>query len=260
MNRALFVSDIHIQSNRDANCALFAQFLGHCLQTKPDVVFLVGDIFDLWIADRDYFVSAYAELIERVRALRDAGVEVYYFEGNHDLDLRVFWHDLVGVKVFEGPAYFDLLGKTVRVEHGDQMDPGDKGYLFLRWLLRTPAMRGLGRHMPDPLVKWVGENASHASRDYTSKVKTISDGAVEAKLRRHLEVAHAEKPFDLLVTGHVHVAMDFTVDIGGRPVRAFNLGTWLKQPLVLEMTPGHERLMPANAFSHHSGDGPRQGK
>lgn len=248
MTRALFVSDIHIQASEDPNCLLFEKFLDHCLKIKPDVLFLVGDIFDLWIADRDYFVETYDSVIRRVRSLRKNGVEVYYFEGNHDLDLKIFWTEQVGVKVFDGPAYFDLLGKTVRVEHGDEMDPEDKGYLFLRWLLRTDPVKGLGRHMPNAAVKFIGEKASHASRDYTSKVKTISDSEVKTKFLRHIDVVHAEKPFDVLVTGHVHVAEDLTLDKSGRPVRAFNLGTWLKEPLVLEMTSGQERLVSIEKF------------
>lgn len=248
MNRALFVSDIHIRSNQDPNCALFERFLEHCLKLKPDVLFLVGDIFDLWIADRKFFVETYAAVISRIRRLREVGTEIYYFEGNHDLDLRVFWAEQVGVKVFEGPAYFDLLGRTVRVEHGDEMDPEDKGYLFLRWLLRTPAMREVGRRLPNPAVKFIGEKASHASRDYTSKVKTITDQELKAKFLKHVEVANAGKPFDILVSGHVHVSQDIELDTGGRRVRAFNLGTWLKEPLVLELTHGREELVPVARF------------
>lgn len=248
MNRALFVSDIHIRTADDQNCLLFEKFLDKCLGIRPDILFLVGDIFDLWIADKKYFVETYARAIERIRQLRQAGVEIYYFEGNHDLDLKVFWQERLGAKIFEGPAYFDLLGKTVRVEHGDEMDPDDKGYLFLRWLLRTPAMREVGRKMPNPAVKWIGEKASHASRDYTSTVKSISDAEVKAKFLKHVETTHKEKPFDVLVSGHVHVPQDIVLDKGGKPVRAFNLGTWLKEPLVLDMKPGEENLIPVQEF------------
>ena len=248
MDRALFVSDIHIQSAEDKNCLLFEKFLEKCTSLKPDILFLVGDIFDLWIADRDYFVREYAGVIDRIRALAAAGSKVYYFEGNHDLDLGVFWQEHLNVKVFEGPAYFDLLGRTVRVEHGDEMDPDDKAYLFLRWLLRTPAAKELGRRVPNPAVRWIGEKASRASRDYTSYVKTISDSEVKTKFLRHIDVVHGEKPFDVLVSGHVHVSEDLTVERGGKSVRAFNLGTWLKEPLVLEMRAGEVRMLPVEKF------------
>lgn len=247
-SRALFVSDIHITSAADEKCVLFRKFLDRCLELKPNFLFLVGDIFDLWIADREYFVATYAEVVERVRALRAGGTEVYYFEGNHDLDLRVFWQDALGVKVFEEPSYFDLLGRTVRVEHGDQMDPDDRGYLFLRWLLRTPAGRGLGRHLPNPAVKWIGEKASHASRDYTSSIKTVTASQVKDKFLAHIGRAYSDKAFDVLVAGHVHVADDVTVSRDGKSLRAFNLGTWLKEPLVLELTEDNVQLKRVHDF------------
>lgn len=250
MSRALFVSDIHIQSANDPKAELFAEFLSACQELRPSHLFLVGDIFDLWIADRKYFRTTYRELIAQIQALKMRGVEIYYFEGNHDLDLKVFWQQELNVKVFEGPAYFDLLGRTVRVEHGDEMDPEDKGYLFLRWLLRTPPVRELGRKLPDPAVRWLGERASGASRDYTSYVKTVSDMEVGEKFKSHVVQAIKEKPFDVLVTGHIHVAQDETLSHDGRNIRAFNLGTWLKEPLVLDMSEADVHLRPLAELIH----------
>ncbi len=152
------------------------------------------------------------------------------------------------MKVFENATYFDLLGRTVRVEHGDQMDPDDKGYLFLRWLLRTPAMKEVGRRIPDPAVKFIGEKASRASRDYTSTLKSVSDTDVKAKFLRHIDVAFKEKPFDILVSGHVHVAQDVVLARDSRKIRGFNLGTWLKEPLVLDMRTDGVDLVPVGEF------------
>jgi UDP-2,3-diacylglucosamine hydrolase len=231
VSRALFVSDIHISSSSDPKYALFLSFLDDCLNTKPQFLFLVGDIFDLWIADRAYFVARYSEAAARLKALVAAGVAVHYFEGNHDLDLEVYWRYVVGLEVHEQAAYFDLDGRVLRVEHGDQMDPEDRGYLFLRWFLRTPVLRFLGRHLPNSLVAWIGERASRTSRDYTSNVKTTSDERSRRKMREHGERVWIERHFDYLVSGHTHVREEARLR-GGAEI--FNLGTWLKEPVVLE--------------------------
>lgn len=243
MSRALFVSDIHIHAANDPKAGLFAHFLEECASRSLSHLFLVGDIFDLWIADREYFRSTYKTVIDQIVTLKKKGVEIFYFEGNHDLDLKIYWQQELGVKVFEGPTYFDLLGRTIRVEHGDEMDPEDKGYLFLRWLLRTPAVKELGRKLPNPAVKFIGEKASGASREYTSHIKTVSDEDVRAKFRRHVERVYNEKPFDILVSGHVHVEQEETFSPAGKPVHAFNLGTWLKRPLALEVTTDTAKLV-----------------
>jgi UDP-2,3-diacylglucosamine hydrolase len=251
MVRALFVSDIHIVSPEDPKHRLFIAFLERCLETRPEHLFLVGDIFDLWVADRSYFVGRYGVIAAAIRALVEAGVRVHYFEGNHDLDLEVYWRRELGVDTHGEAAYFDIAGRTVRVEHGDQMDPDDRGYLFLRWFLRTPLLRLLGRRLPDALIRRIGERASRASREYTSTVKTAAPETARAKTETHARRAWLARPFDIFVSGHVHVSADQTVDMGeGRSFRCFNLGTWLDEPLVLRLGDERDELTGLEDFLH----------
>jgi UDP-2,3-diacylglucosamine hydrolase len=220
------------------------RLLDACREKKIDKLFLAGDIFDLWIADRPYFTARYAEVVQSLGRLIQTGCEVHYFEGNHDLDLTVFWRDQVGAVVHGEAAYFSLEGLTVRVEHGDQMDPDDRGYLFLRWLLRTPVVRFLGRHLPDRLVQWIGTRASHASREYTSQIKTVDPQTARTKIRRHAALAFAQQPFQLMVSGHVHIVDDAQFDT----YRSVNLGTWLEQPRVFELSAGRADFYPAEEW------------
>lgn len=226
---AYFVSDIHITSADSPRGGLFLSFLKE-LSADDGVshLFLLGDIFDLWVADHDYFVAAYAEIIAEIRRLNAEGVEIRYFEGNHDLHLRYYWADKLGLIVHPGPAYVDLGDLSVRLEHGDQMDPEDKGYLFLRWFLRTPPVRWLVCHLPGSLVANIGDRASAKSRNYTSSAKSISADDAVRKIRLHAEKAYAERPFDLLISGHVHVRDDWRSPDGD--FRSVNLGSWFDAP------------------------------
>lgn len=238
LSRSFFVSDIHISSNTDPKYQLFSQFLDYCATVKLDHLFLVGDIFDLWIADRTYFVENYHGIPERLTRLKGLGTEIHYFEGNHDLDLKKYWQEQLGFDVHEQAAYFDLGPLRLRVEHGDQMDPEDKGYLFLRWFLRTKPLRALGRGLPNQTVKWIGTRASHASRGYTTNVKTTTGERSIANIRRHALEAYKERPFDVFVSGHVHEKEDSQQE----HFRCVNLGTWLKEALVLDIHGADIRL------------------
>ncbi len=250
MSQALFVSDIHIKSPNDERAGLFRRFVVHCQAKPPEHLFLVGDIFDLWVADRDYFVDAYREIIDDLMKLKRLGTQIHYFEGNHDLDLRLYWERKLGFDVHGEAAFFELDGKTVRVEHGDQMDPDDRGYLFLRWLLRTPVLRFLGRFLPNGFVAWLGGRASVASRDYTTNVKSTTEDETRAKIRAHAVKVFSERPFDYLVSGHVHVAEDSALNLpaSNGTIRAINTGTWLKEPLLFELKNGEGRLTPVEEF------------
>lgn len=235
MKRALFVSDIHISSPEDPKCEMFISFLDHCAYLKPQYLFLVGDIFDLWISDRAFFVETYSELIERLRRLKTAGTKIYYFEGNHDLDLKKFWGDQMGFEIFREAENFELCGQRVHVEHGDQMDPDDHGYLFLRWFLRTPVLVGLQRYLPNALVKQIGQRASRASRDYTTHTKSTTDERVRAVIEAHAREVFRARPFDVFISGHVHVSEDRILEDNGQKFRCLNLGTWLKEPLIFDL-------------------------
>ena len=206
-------------------------------------VYLLGDIFDLWVADHDFFISRYGAVIEQIRRLRNEGVEVAYFEGNHDLYLRHFWEQELGVTVFGGPTLVDLCNRRVRLEHGDEMDPDDKGYRFLRWFLRTPVIHFLCRSLPGSLIARIGERASAGSRHYTSNTKTIESDTAIAKIRRHAEKAHAEAPFDLIISGHVHIRDDWESVADGRPFRSVNLGSWLDAPCYFKLDDHEARFV-----------------
>jgi UDP-2,3-diacylglucosamine hydrolase len=240
---AYIVSDIHIMSPDSGRARAFLSFL-RSLSGNSGVTHLVllGDIFDLWVADHDYFIENYRDIIGEIQRLREDGVDISYFEGNHDLHLRYFWRDRLGVAVHDGPAYVKFGERTVRLEHGDQMDPDDKGYLFLRWFLRTPPVRFLIRHLPGRVIAHIGDRASAASRDYTSNTKTIDRDDAIAKIRAHARKVHGEKPFDLIISGHVHIRDDSQLESGNGGFRSVNLGSWLDAPCYFRIDASGERF------------------
>jgi UDP-2,3-diacylglucosamine hydrolase len=234
MIQAWFVSDIHITDMSDEKAKIFLAFLRSLKSERLCThLFLVGDIFDLWIGNHKFFQKKFAPIIEQIQFLVNQGVEVHYFEGNHDLYLKGFWENRLGVHVHSGPEYFELGAKMFRVEHGDQTDPEDRGYLFLRWFLRTPLMRLVAFLLPGVFVQAIGDWMSQTSRQYTSSLKVIKDEVARRKLQVHSHRAYQEHEYDVLVYGHVHIQDDYRGKEGVKSFRALNLGTWLVSPEVL---------------------------
>ncbi len=228
MTGAYFVSDIHIVSPDCPRARGFCEFLRSLTGKDASHLVLLGDIFDLWVADHGYFIDRFSEIIDEIRRLLGEGVEILYFEGNHDLHLRYFWADRLGATVYGEATYVEIGDRTVRLEHGDQMDPDDRGYLFLRWFLRTGPVSFLVRNLPGRLIARIGERASESSRHYTSNTKTIDDTEAVRKIRVHAGKAYAERPFDLIISGHVHVRDDWCSP--DESFRSVNLGSWLDRP------------------------------
>ena len=167
-------------------------------------------------------------------------MKIHYFEGNHDLYLRHFFAENLKFSVYTDYAYFDIEGLIVRVEHGDQVDSEDRGYLFLRWFLRTLPMKCIAKILPGALVAQIGTKASEKSRNYTSTSKTIDNDSARAKLHAYAKAKLKERRYDLLVTGHLHVKDDYTWEEANVSYRSINLGTWLEQPGYLEISEGKQ--------------------
>lgn len=227
--RAWFVSDVHILSAEDARYARFLKFIEDRLEDGTTHIFLVGDIFDLWVGGHAFFSRRYSSVVEVIRKLVENKVEVHYFEGNHDLHLFDFWQDEIGVHVHRGFQMFYFGSYRVRVEHGDQMNPEDTGYLILRKILRTTPIEWLAANLPGEAIQKIGNTMSRSSRKWTSSTyKAQNDSAIRKMIRAHAASAYESQPFDLLVTGHVHVRDDHQWSPrNGERARSIGLGCWL---------------------------------
>lgn len=275
--KAYFLSDLHLKSMQERNSQTLLRFLlsvheeqlalnrkqstitsnSNLLSVAPPFqftyMFLVGDIFDLWIGKHKYFVHKFQPLVDALRECEAAGVVVHYFEGNHDLYLKQFWKEL-GIFTHEDALVIEIDNVKVRIEHGDLMNPEDSGYLFLRWFLRTPVMKILARILPGFIVTWIGKRASHASRDYTSTQKALPEDQIRQIIRTHAIKEARKEQFDLLISGHVHVRDDYSFPVmrisdveseGGASegtVRSINLGSWFDEPKVFVLEDGVGRF------------------
>jgi UDP-2,3-diacylglucosamine hydrolase len=227
--RAWFVSDLHILSADDSRYSRFKKFLEDRLQDGTTHLFLVGDIFDLWVGGHDFFSHRYSTVVDAIRRLVESKVEIHYFEGNHDLHLSDFWHKEIGVNVHREYQVFNFGSFRVRVEHGDQMNPEDTGYLILRKFLRTPPITWLAETLPGEVIQRIGNTMSRSSRKWTSSnFKARNENAIRKMIRAHAAKVYESQPFDLLISGHVHVQDDhqWSPRVGER-ARSVGLGCWL---------------------------------
>ncbi len=228
--RAWFVSDLHILSAEDPRCGRFERFLSHRLDDQTTHIFLVGDIFDLWVGGHAYFSQRFSNIVETIGKLVRSGVQVHYFEGNHDLHLADFWQGKLGVHVHREFQLFHFGSYRVRVEHGDQMNPDDTGYLILRKVLRTQPVEWLAETLPGEVIQKIGNSMSRSSRKWTSSTfKARNENAIKKMIRAHAIRAYDHEPFDLMVSGHVHVRDDHQwIPREGERARSIGLGCWLE--------------------------------
>lgn len=253
MIKAYFLSDVHIRDMEESNSEKLLLFL-YALGTKScraTHLFLVGDIFDLWIHEHKYFVAKFLKIVNAIGDLVKKGVEVHYFEGNHDFHLKQFWQQEVGVRVHDGPAFFTIGHYKLRVEHGDFMNPHDRAYFLLRSFLRSKTMTFLFKSVPGSLIQWIGERASGMSRYYNSGSKRLDEESVRAFMNDYARKVVQEDFFDYLVTGHTHVRDIYSFNEKGKKVYSINLGSWFTEQITLVLDESGHRFQPVDDYTCH---------
>lgn len=198
-------------------------------------LFLVGDIFDLWVGDHDFYEKRFAPIVAALADCRRAGIGIRYFEGNHDVHVKRYWEKR-DVPCSVDEVYEKLGPYLARVEHGDLINLDDTTYLRYRRFIRTGFMRGVAQWIPAPVFQKIGDFASRQSRKRSSVKRRDSEKELRQMIRDHAVRAFDEAPFDLIVTGHMHIRDDWEFERAGRKARSVNLGSWFDEARVFHLT------------------------
>lgn len=231
-----FVSDIHLKDMKERNGQTLLRFLFYLNENpKQHQLFLLGDIFDFWLSGGWAFTRDYKPLLDEIKKFKKNGGIVYYFEGNHDFHLDVFWTKKLKIPVYEKEEYFKIGNLTVRLEHGDFINSDDVAYLKYRAFIRQPHIEFFGHFLPSFFWKPIGEKLSRQSRKRTASYAKENSEKIQTLIRAYAHTAYQEKPFDLIVTGHMHIQDDYSFQVSGKKITSINLGTWLDKPCALKI-------------------------
>ena len=233
---AWFVSDIHLKRLNERNGNILLRFLHSLENGERPVTHLIflGDIFDQWIGSSEYYRTLFGPLIESVERLRKQSVEIYYFEGNHDLHVEKFWQKL-GVQTSVDELYLKLGSWNVRAEHGDLINLDEIAYQRLRKTLRHPVVKGILTSIPAQAIHWLGEQAAARSRKRSVVMRKNNEESLRQLIRRHAEKAYKTKPFDFIITGHMHVRDEYVFELQSQKITSINLGSWFEEPAALRL-------------------------
>lgn len=234
--RTIFIADAHLNAPSDANYLLLLRFLKE-LEGTVGTILVLGDLFDFWVGLPGMPLPDQRPAIEALERLVDTGTRLIYFEGNHDFQLGPVFRRRLRAKVHEGPAELELQGKRLHICHGDQINPGDHGYRFLRRLLRSLPVRLAINVCPAPLAMAAKERLQRHSRGTYEKkgdrwdYRSIISGYAQSR---------RESGLDGLVCGHFH--LPFIERLDNPSFTTLSLGDWISQSSYGEMIDGELHL------------------
>lgn len=229
MKKAYFVSDIHLGTMEERNSQNLLRFLHSIAEEEvaPDL-YLLGDIFDFWLSNHKVFIEKFKPLWVPLKKLKQRGSRLVYFEGNHDLHIKPFFEKELGFEVHVEAQYENIFGLQVRLEHGDLINLEDEGYLRWRAFTRNPGIVLLAHYLPGRFWKRVGERLSERSRKKSRQYRHNNEDSIRTMIHQHALRAYSQKPFDVLISGHMHVCVDEKIIINSTDIRNINLGSWLE--------------------------------
>ncbi len=187
-------------------------------------LFLVGDLFDFWFEYRQVVPRGYVRLLGKLAELRDSGLPVHVFTGNHDMWMFDYFPNELGIPVYREPVVREFGGKTFFIGHGDGLGPNDYGYKFIKRVFRNPVCQWAFARLHPNFGAGLAQYFSGKSRSVNPSTGHFLGPEKEwlvAYCNRKLDFLHA----DYFLFGHRHLPIDYTLKNGRS--RYINLGEWL---------------------------------
>jgi UDP-2,3-diacylglucosamine hydrolase len=199
MPPTLFISDLHLSRERPALVEAFQELLAGPVR-EAAALYVLGDLFDIWLGDDQLRDPLAAEVAAALAASADAGVRVYLQRGNRDFLLGERFARAAGATLLPDAVVHPLHGTPTLLMHGDQLCTDDLKYQRYRAWWADPAHRRRFLALPWFARRGIGamlRGASRrANRGKAETIMDVSDDAVAAALREHR--------VSRLIHGHTH--------------------------------------------------------
>jgi UDP-2,3-diacylglucosamine hydrolase len=146
------LSDLHLAENTPRVLEAWATHLRH---TEADAVFILGDLFEVWIGDdmaERGFEARCAEVLSAAAAERTVG----FMAGNRDFLVGDAMLEANGVVRLADPTVVVAFGERVLLSHGDALCIDDVPYQRYRAVVRRPALQRAFAALPFAARRAIG--------------------------------------------------------------------------------------------------------
>ena len=193
--RVDFISDLHLDAHEPAT---FEAWAHHMARTPADALFILGDLFEVWVGDDN--PDPFALQCLAVLKATAQRMPVYFMCGNRDFLVGTDLLKTTGMEGLSDPTVLDL-GANVRIllSHGDALCLDDHDYLDFRAHVRQPEWQAA--FLAKPLSERQAYARSVRQQSEAHKQTNTDYADVDtAAARTWLSASHAH----VLLHGHTH--------------------------------------------------------
>jgi UDP-2,3-diacylglucosamine hydrolase len=227
LKKIYFASDQHLGApTPEASLPREQKFVSWLDSIKNDAeaIFLLGDLFDFWFDYKTVVPRGFVRVLGKLAEIRDSGIPVYFFVGNHDLWMDDYFEKELNIPVYHSVKEYTYNNKTFLIGHGDGLGPEDKGYKRMKKVFTNPVSKWLFR--------WLHPDIGVRLAQYLSVKNKLISGEADVRFlgedkewlvqyaKRKLETKH----YDFFIFGHRHLPMEIKVNDHSKYI---NLGDWI---------------------------------
>lgn len=194
------------------------------IKKDAEVLFLLGDLFDFWFEYKKVVPKGFIRVLGKLAELRDSGIQIYFFVGNHDLWMKDYFETELNIPTYHKPQEFIFNNKHFLIGHGDGLGPGDRGYKRMKKMFINPFSKWL--------YKWLHPDIGVTLAQYLSVKNKLISGAEDVKflgkdnewLVHYCNRKLTEKHYHFFIFGHRHLPMEIQLTKDSKYV---NTGDWI---------------------------------
>lgn len=225
--KTYFASDFHLGVNARLTSAARERQILRWLDTISQdaaALYLVGDLFDFWFEYKTVVPKGHVRLLGKLAELRDTGIPIYFFTGNHDMWIFKYFEEELGIPTYRSPILREIHGKTFLIGHGDGLGPGDHGYKFIKKVFANPFCQWLFARLHPNAGIGIARYFSGKSRALYPEAPGFM-GEEKEWLVAYANQKIAHQKVDFFIFGHRHLPIDHILK--NNHSRYINLGEWL---------------------------------
>lgn len=192
-----FISDLHLQASAPQNFQAWRTYLQ---ETAADAVFILGDLFEIWVGDDVLSLSAGFEK-QCADTLRAAArrADLYIMRGNRDFLMGPALMAACNCHLLEDPSVLSFANQRWLLSHGDAWCIDDTEYLQFRAQVRS--------------ADW---QQGFLARPLPERVELARSMRAQSEARKRADIGYADVDFatanamlqswqaDHLIHGHTH--------------------------------------------------------
>ncbi len=135
-----FIADLHLSAGDEAT---FSAWQAYLQGTPADAVFILGDLFEVWVGDdavsADFRAQPQASFENRcasVLAEAASRLALFFMHGNRDFLVGRAFMDACNATLLDDPTVLVFAGQRWLLSHGDALCLDDTDYMRFRQLVR----------------------------------------------------------------------------------------------------------------------------